>query len=145
MCRVARWAKKYPEDVRIVGVDDSYYSGSDLVLIEHRGKVGYHGTTVIFIAQCSGDPPVRFFLYPSHRDSLMAALMAIKQAALPPGPTAGDAPCGSPQARVWALGPAPSSSATRVWDTDTVCPSQCNSTPMWRWTWCPGGSCRSCW
>lgn len=79
--KVIRWAKKFPKDVKIVGCDDSYFSCSDLVLIEHRTARKYMGTSVVFIPQCSGDPPAQFFLYPGHLDDLINALKTIKKEA----------------------------------------------------------------
>lgn len=65
MERVERWAKKQPKDfVRIVSVDDAYFSTSLLVLIEHKTDDSYMGTSVVFIPQCTGENPIRFFLYP---------------------------------------------------------------------------------
>ena len=68
--RVERWAKKYPDDVRICSVDDSHFCGSYLVLIESKNKntqpvyepFRYMGTNVVFIPQCSGESPIQFFL-----------------------------------------------------------------------------------
>lgn len=70
--------------IRMVGVDDSSFSNSDLVLIPHTydtPKLGcsYMGTTVVFVAQCAGDPPVEFFLYPSHLRNLIKTLQEIEK------------------------------------------------------------------
>lgn len=83
MKRVERWSKQYPDDVRIVSVDDDAFACSDLVLIEHRAKNQYMGTTAVFIPQCTGELPVRFFLYPQHLFGLVRALRAIRRAAVP--------------------------------------------------------------
>lgn len=83
MQKVTRWAKKYPADVQIVGVDDNHFCGSDLVLIDSKTRDTYMGTSVVYIPQCSGEDPIQFFLYPSHREALLAALTTIKKAALP--------------------------------------------------------------
>lgn len=77
------WAKKYPNDVRMVRCDDSFHSTSDLVLIEHKSKNYYMGTTAVYIPQCSGEDPIEFFLYPSHTNQLIKALQEIKRAANP--------------------------------------------------------------
>lgn len=83
MERVERWAKKYPGDVRVVGCDDGFFSSSCLVLIEGRAENAYMGTTVIYIPQCTGEPPTEFFLYPGHRGGLIAALQEIGREAEP--------------------------------------------------------------
>lgn len=81
--KVERWAKKYPDDVRLVSVDDSHFAGSLLVLIEHRTKTQYMGTSAIIIPQCTGEAPIQFFLYPGHRRELMRALASIEKVAVP--------------------------------------------------------------
>lgn len=83
MARVNRWAKKYPDDVVIVGCDDAYYASSDLVLIEHKTETDYHGITVVYMPQCTGESPIAFFLYPGHRDGLLSALLASRAKARP--------------------------------------------------------------
>jgi hypothetical protein len=83
MQRIEKWAAQFPHDVRVVGCDDSYHSGSDLVLIEHRTRDQYMGTTVVYLPQCSGDPPAQFFLYPGHRDDLVCALQSVRAASRP--------------------------------------------------------------
>jgi hypothetical protein len=75
--KVEKWATKFPRDVRIVGVDDDYFTSSCLVLIEHQTEHHYMGTTAVFIPQCTGEPPTRFFLYPDRRNQLRSALQAI--------------------------------------------------------------------
>lgn len=83
MERAGRWAEKFPDDVRIVRCDDASHAGSDLVLIEHRAKNDYMGTTAVFIPQCAGGSPAQFFLYPDHLDDLLRALREIQRAAVP--------------------------------------------------------------
>lgn len=83
MERVEKWAEKYPGDVRVVGIDDSFFSTSDLVLVEHRTDRTYTGTTAVVIPQCSGEAPIEFFLYPRHRTGLLGALLSIARAARP--------------------------------------------------------------
>lgn len=69
--KLERLMERFPEYVQYVRTDDDYHCGSDLFFVSHKyedkkvGK-GYWGTTVIYIAQCSPDPPVQFFLYPNH-------------------------------------------------------------------------------
>lgn len=75
MVAVEQWAKRYPNDVQVTGCDDSYHSGSDLVLIEHKTENSYMGTTVVVIPQ--NGSPCEFFLYPGHRKDLQHALQVI--------------------------------------------------------------------
>jgi len=73
-----RLAKRFPEHIHNARVDDDYHASSDLWFISHfydDEKVGrgYWGTSVVYIGQCSDDPPVRFFLYPdSHMKYVLA-------------------------------------------------------------------------
>jgi hypothetical protein len=83
MERIEKWAKKYPKDVFCLGVDDSHFASSLLVLIEHRTENDYMGTSAVVISQCSGAPPAEFFMYPGHRDALIAALVGIRSASRP--------------------------------------------------------------
>ena len=83
MLRVEKWAEKYPEDVRIVRIDDAAFAGSILVLVEHRTPLKYMGTTAVCIPQCTGEDPLEFFLYPDDRDGLLKALLAIQAASRP--------------------------------------------------------------
>lgn len=82
---IERWAKKYPNDVKITGCDDTYFSSSLLVFIEHKDDkaLTYMGTTVVFIPQCSGEKPITFFLYPGHTDKLIEVLKGIRTKARP--------------------------------------------------------------
>jgi hypothetical protein len=77
MGRVQKWARRYPKDVRITSIDDSYFAGSILVLVEHKTPRSYMGTTVVVVPQCSGESPLEFFMYPGHRRELLKALRAI--------------------------------------------------------------------
>jgi len=71
--RVTTWAEQYPEDVHIVRCDDAMFASSILVLIDHRSKKEYFGTSVVYIPQCQGEP-ANFFLYPGDRRALLQAL-----------------------------------------------------------------------
>lgn len=78
-----KFSAKYPQ-VRMVRVDDSSFSNSELVLVPHAydtPKLGsyYMGTTVVFVAQCAGDPPVEFFLYPNHLRNLIETLQEVEK------------------------------------------------------------------
>ena len=77
MMAVEKWAEEYPDYVTIVNCDDSYHSGSRLVIFEHKAPKYYMGTTVIFIPQCTGEPPTEFFLYPEERSIFIRALQAL--------------------------------------------------------------------
>lgn len=79
--RIEKWAKRWPNDIKIVGCDDAYHAGSDLVLIEHKAPVNYMGTTVLYIPQCTSEQPIEFFLYPYHRKELVRALQYIGEKA----------------------------------------------------------------
>lgn len=73
--KLERLMEKYPDYIRYSNVDDDYHTGSDIFFVSHKydDKVlgtGYWGTTVIYIAQCSPDPPVSFFCYPGHMSTL---------------------------------------------------------------------------
>ncbi len=74
MQKVEKWAKKYPKDVFISPCDDAVFASSLLVLIEHRTKNEYMGTTVVVIPQCTGETPLEFFLYLTHRKQLIKIL-----------------------------------------------------------------------
>lgn len=71
-----KWHKDHPE-AEIVGVDDSSFMSSSLVLIPHEDAHRYIGCSVHFIPQ-NDDPPVQFFLYPGHLECLKAALERIE-------------------------------------------------------------------
>lgn len=70
---VRKWAKKHPS-VIIIGCDDDFHAGSDLVLIPHEDKYQLWGVTVLYIPQCTGEKPIRFFLYPGHLQGLLEGL-----------------------------------------------------------------------
>lgn len=75
MARVRNWAKKYPKDVLICGIDDNYFASSIIVFILHRpSPKKLWGTTAIVITQCDGIPPKEFFMYPGHRNGIQEAL-----------------------------------------------------------------------
>lgn len=79
MEQVEKFAKKYPNDIHVCPIDDSYYSCSDLVLIEHKSKNAWHGVTALVLSQCSGARPVEFFMYPDHVTKLIETLTVIKK------------------------------------------------------------------
>jgi hypothetical protein len=81
MQRVERWAKRWSHDVQLVHCDDDYHAGSLLVLIQHQQPHDYMGCTVVFIPQCTGEAPIRFFLYNDDRDSLIKALDVVRKQA----------------------------------------------------------------
>jgi hypothetical protein len=81
--KLEKFAAKHPQ-IRMVRVDDSSFTNSELVLVPHTydtPKLGcsYMGTTVIFVAQCAGDPPVEFFLYPNHLRNLIQTLQEVEK------------------------------------------------------------------
>lgn len=78
-----KWAKKYPDQIHIVGCDDSYHSSSELILFEHKSNEQYIGVTVLFVPQCSGESPIEFFLYPNASKNLIKTLQAIQKGIAP--------------------------------------------------------------
>jgi len=74
MERIYKWAKKYPEDVIICGIDDTHFASSDIVFVLHRIKRRLWGTSCYVITQCDGIPPKEFFMYPGHREGIQEAL-----------------------------------------------------------------------
>jgi hypothetical protein len=73
---VDKFAEKNPEVV-VTSCDDSYFAGSSIVLIPHKGFEKYMGTTIIIIPQLSGCEPCQMFLYPNHADQLIEALKCV--------------------------------------------------------------------
>lgn len=66
---IERYVKRYCKEIKIVHCDDSYHSGSILLLIPHIT----HGVTVMFIPQCTTIQN-NFFLYHGHYKMLMKEL-----------------------------------------------------------------------
>lgn len=75
-------ATKPGNEMLYVRVDDDVHANSDLWFIPHRyedprlGK-SYWGTSVLYIGQCSNDPPVVFFCYPHHMLALRDTVQEI--------------------------------------------------------------------
>lgn len=82
MVAIARWAKRYPDDVRVTSCDDDYFMSSEVVYIQHRTHDSYMGTSVIFIPQ-KGDQPNEMFLYPHALEAMLRTLIFIKKDAKP--------------------------------------------------------------
>lgn len=76
--KVERWAKYYPNDVIVSYSDDDSYMSSTVLYITHKTKTAYHGTTILPISQ-NGNVPVRTFLYPSHHNQMIDALLKIRK------------------------------------------------------------------
>jgi hypothetical protein len=75
-----RFAEKHPNAVKVIGVDDDHFSSSSLVLIAHEDPEDYFmGTSAVFIPQCAGGPPTKFFLYPGHVEELIEGLQHFKK------------------------------------------------------------------
>ena len=68
-----KWAEKHPE-VQTVVVDDDHHATSDLVIMPHENGKDFMGLTVLYIPQCTGENPTRFFLYPRAIQRLIEAL-----------------------------------------------------------------------
>jgi len=93
MLAAERWEKKHPDRIMVARVDDSHFSSSSLVFLtnedpkhppdpfkdQSKTEPYWMGTTVYYVAQCSGDKPVPFFLYPNHVDGLIDVLKKIKK------------------------------------------------------------------
>lgn len=79
MCKIERWAKKYPKDIFSAGIDDSHHAGSDIYFILHRDGKKNWGTTVIVITQCDGQPPCEYFMYPGHAKGIIDILKKINK------------------------------------------------------------------
>ncbi len=74
---VEKWARKWPDHVKVIRVDDNVNAGSRLVFITSKTARRFHGTSVVFIPQCTGEDPSIFFLYDHHSADLVATLKAI--------------------------------------------------------------------
>lgn len=79
---IEKWAVGYPDEVKIVGVDDDVHSGSILVLVEHKSPSQYFGVTMVSVPQNSG-PPCIMFMYPEHQKGLMGVLTAMSRGSVP--------------------------------------------------------------
>lgn len=79
ICSIREWHKTLSEEdaktVKIIRCDDYYHSSSIIVLFEHFNQDNYMGQTMVCVPQNSGNPCI-VFLYPSHRNDLIMALMA---------------------------------------------------------------------
>lgn len=73
MCKVEKFIKRYCPEIKIIGCDDSVYSGSYILLIPHPN----HGITLMFIPQCTTIQN-QFFLYEGHYNQLIKALEEMK-------------------------------------------------------------------
>lgn len=76
--QIEKWAEKHPESVHIVKLDDISYSTSKLVFIDHNTKLQWHGTTAIFLPQCTNEAPTAMFMYPRNVDALIKTLCKIR-------------------------------------------------------------------
>lgn len=75
-----KFAAKHPDVVRVAHVDDNHFSSSSLVLVAHEDPEDHFmGTSATYIAQCSGETPIEFFLYPGHVEGLIRALQHFKK------------------------------------------------------------------
>jgi len=70
---VENYIKRYCKEIKIVHCDDSYHSGSIILLIPHIN----HGITTMFIPQCTSIQN-SFFLYGNHYDDLIKGLEELK-------------------------------------------------------------------
>jgi hypothetical protein len=77
MCKVEAYARRN-KSIVVTCCDDAAHAGADLVLVPHRNKEGYWGTTVMYISQANVQPTV-FFLYPEHETDFRKALAEVKK------------------------------------------------------------------
>lgn len=57
-----------------VGLDDDMATSSALIVVPHEDRKTYHGATFMFIPQCTGEKPIRFFMYDHSVVQLMKVL-----------------------------------------------------------------------
>lgn len=76
--KARRIAKRNKGHVQIVHCDDSAFTTSAILLVDHENDDQYMGTTVIYLPQNQGCRE-EFFLYPDHRENLEAALDIIRK------------------------------------------------------------------
>lgn len=79
MRKAESWAREWPDHVSVVRVDDDYHASSLLLLIQSRMERRVHGTSVVVIPQCTGEPASSFFLYDSHSRSLIETLTSVRR------------------------------------------------------------------
>jgi hypothetical protein len=80
MLKVERFAERYSkEGIRIAHCDDSHFTNSDLVVVQHKTPKEWMGLSVVMLSQCSGQPPAEFFLYPEDVDGLLDVLREAKR------------------------------------------------------------------
>ena len=84
MVKAGEWARRHPNDVQVVVCDDDCHASSILLLIDHKTHDKYMGTSVVYIPQCTGEKPIKFFLYPNHRSCLITALKVIQAGSVAP-------------------------------------------------------------
>jgi hypothetical protein len=75
--RAEAFAAKHPGAVEIVRCDDDYHAGSRIVVVHHELPDYYWGTSFVFIPQCTGEPPTKFFFYDNHAKEFLASLKGI--------------------------------------------------------------------
>lgn len=82
MQAIEGYAKRKPESgIMITDVDDDAFASSNLVIMPHQSDYEYMGASVIFVPQCTGEKPIKFFMYPSHVDGLMRVLKKLQKLA----------------------------------------------------------------
>jgi hypothetical protein len=85
MKRIERAEKGPLKGIQLLRCDDNYHASSMLAVIPHEVRIDgrldeYWGTTIVYVSQCSGEPPVRLFLYDSHARPLHTLLGRIVRA-----------------------------------------------------------------
>lgn len=74
MRRIDKYIESNPEIIAVTCDDDSF-CGSSLYSIPHDCKNQFMGTMIVYVPQCTGEEPTRFFLYPSHNNELIKLLL----------------------------------------------------------------------
>lgn len=76
MTEVRDFAKTH-RSIKTVTCDDASHATSELVLIPHKTRSEYWGTSIVVIPQCTGEDPTVFFLYPENLENLRNTLSSI--------------------------------------------------------------------
>ena len=64
--------------IETVHVDDDWHTSSEVYIIPHCSDWQWMGVTVEYVPQCTGEQPIRFFLYPHALDKMIEALQRMK-------------------------------------------------------------------
>jgi hypothetical protein len=73
MGQIDKFIAKNPQIIEC-HVDDDYHAGSSIYLIPHEDQYKLWGVSCMYVPQCTGEKPIRFFLYPGHLNGLIEGL-----------------------------------------------------------------------